>query len=294
MEIAIVSEVQTSEQGRSGHTGRKGGTIRQALLGEEAADGLNFSFYRSQYQSGEKAFESPRHHHAFQQIRWTESGSVNYGPDQNIPENDLAYFPRGAFYGPQRKDEGVGLLLQFGFAGEHQSGKVWERYRGEAVERLKGRGIFENGLFIEIDPATGEKIERDAVEALYDEQYQAHTQQKFEIPPEGYDAPILMHTDAFGYYQAEPGVEIKNLGKFFEHPGPNADLNISMVRLSAGGAYHLAPERAQVAWAKGAGLKIDGRVYPELTCVYSARDEDVVLSGDDGVEVYIVEFPRLD
>jgi hypothetical protein len=293
VEVAIAGEVQTHRASVKS-VRRSGGPLRQSLLSHDAPDGLNFSFYRSQYQDGEETFYSPRHHHAFQQIRWTESGSVNYAPDKFIPEGDVAYFPRGAFYGPQVKDQGIGILLQFGFDGEHQAGEVWQRYRAEALERLNGRGILENGLFIEIDPETGEKIERDAVEALYDEQYQAHAKKKFTIPPEGYEAPILMHPEAFGYYQAAPGVEIKNLGNFFEHPGANGDVRMSMVRLSEGGTYHLSPDRAQLAWVKSAGLQIDGKTYPELTCVYSPREEALALSGADGVEINIVEFPRLD
>lgn len=290
MEVVVGADVPEEEQR---YAGRPGKTVRQYLLSANAADGLNVNLYRSQYQSGDAAFESPRHHHAFQQIRWTESGTVNYAPGQDIPEGDLAYFPRGAYYGPQRKDQGIGVLLQFGFDAEHQSGAAWSAHREAALERLKSRGRFEHGLYISTDPATGETAERDAVQAIYEEQALERGSGQFTIPPEGYETPILIHPRAFAYYQTAPGVEIKHLGNFYDHPGPNADAGLSMLRLSAVGAYNLGAQRAQVGWTGDPGLQIDGKTYPELTYFYSPRGETAAFSAEDEVEVHLVELPRL-
>lgn len=38
------------------------------------------------------------------QIRWAYTGSVNHAPDRDIPAWDVAYFPRGVFYGAQHTD----------------------------------------------------------------------------------------------------------------------------------------------------------------------------------------------
>jgi hypothetical protein len=294
MQVAVVAEIPTNEQGKDGHSSRPGGMIGQRLLEDDAPDGLNFRFVRNQFQPGEKAFRSPRHHHAFQQIRFAEKGNLNFAPGQFIPEGDVAYFPRGAYYGPQVKDDGISVALQFGFDGEHQGGAVWDRYRSDALEDLKKRGRFEDGVFVEVDPANGQQRRRDGVQALYEAQYERHTNKRFVIPPEGYEAPILMHPEAFAYYEAAPGVEVKHLGRFYDHPGPQADVRISMIRLSDGGVHHLGSERAQLAWTRSAGLQIDGRIYPELTCVYSPRETDIAISSDKALEVYLVEFPRLD
>jgi hypothetical protein len=294
MSVATAAEAPTREQNRPGYaSSRPGGMISQHLLEDDAADGLNFRFVRNQFRPGEQAFRSPRHHHAFQQIRFAEKGDLNYAPGKFITEGDIAYFPRGAYYGPQLKDNGISIAIQFGFGGEHQHGPRWERYRAGARARLEERGTIKDGVYIEIDPVTKEKRTRDAVEALYEAQYAAHTNQKFVIPAEGYDAPILMHTKAFQYSDVAPGVEIKRLGRFYDHAGPNADVRISIVRLS-GGSYVLGPDRAQLAWTIMAGLKVGDEVYPELACLHSKRDEEMTISGDDGVEAYIVDFPRLD
>lgn len=270
---------------------RPGSTIRQVLLMSDTEDGLNFRLFRSQYQSGDDAFESPRHRHAFQQIRWTETGLVNYGPGQDIPENDIAYFPRGAFYGPQRKEKSVGLLLQLGFHGEHQSGPKWDSIREEAVARLQQRGRIENGVYIDKDEVTGMDRRTDAAQALYQERFTMHTNRPFIVPAPRYDQPVLMHVEAYDYYALAPGVDIKRLGDFNDNSGPEANLVISVVRLSDGGSFSLGPARGQVGWAKRAGLQINGQTYPEMTCFYCPRGEQAELSGAAGVEAFVIDLP---
>lgn len=289
MEIVTASEAPILKQTEV----RDGATVRQILLAGDTPEGINFRLFRSQYQSGENAFESPRHHHAFQQIRWAESGAVNYGPDMNIPEGDIAYFPRGTYYGPQRKDAGIGLLLQFGFDGEHQSGPRWDAIREEAIKKLKARGTVHHGVFTETDPHTGQMLERDAALALYEQRYIMQFNKPFPVPVERYDTPILMHAGSFEYFQLAPGVEMKQLGHFFDHPGRQGDVRISMIRLS-GGAHRLGNERSQVGWAKSPGLQINGRLLPEMSCFYGSSGEELTISGANGVEVFRVEFPRLD
>lgn len=290
MDLAIVAETPLHVRD-NGPGGRPGSTERQTLLGDEAADGLRFRLARNQEGLGDgAAFTTPRHHHGFQQIRWTESGSVNFAPGQDIDAGDLAYFPRGAYYGPQVKDNGVQFLLQFGFGDEYPiGGKDWYMNYQAGMQALRLKGSFEDGEYVDIDPDTGKERRRDAVEALFE----FRAKKKVVIRAEGYAAPVMMHPRAFGFYRAAPGVEMKHLGRFFDHPGPNGDVRISLIRLSRGGVFRLSPDRAHVAWTTGPGLELEGRTYPELTCLYSARSEEMVLGGDD-VEIFIVELPRLD
>jgi hypothetical protein len=293
MEIVVAGEVPM----RDHRSVRGSGFNAQVLLQDDTTDGLNFVLRRNHFiHTGSDTYGTPRHRHGFQQIRYAESGDINFAPGQDIPQGDIAYFPRGAYYGPQRKEQGVQVSIQFGFFGEHQKGKVWESFRPAALERLSARGTIENGLFIEADPETGEKRQRDAVEAIYEEQYEMRygKKKRLVIPPARYESAILMHTHAFEYYEIAPGVEMRRLGQFYDHTGPEGDTRVSMIRLSGKGVHRLGPERAQTAWSISAGLNIDGRVYPEVTCLYSPRHEDVTLSGEGGVELIVVEFPRLD
>jgi hypothetical protein len=293
MDISVVADVPVLQKENNGPGARPASDAQhKALLGDVACDDLRFRFVRNQEgPEGGKASEYPRHHHGFQQIRWTEFGAVNYAPGRDILAGEIAYFPRGAYYGPQKKEQGAQLLLQYGFGDDFPTGgKDWRRKYADASQALRLKGEFRDGVFIDVDPQTGARRTRDGVHALHEE-YAGKT---LVIPPAGYDAPILMRPAAFAYHPAAPGVEIKRLGCFFDYPGPNADVRISVLRLTGPGAFTLEPDRAQVAWSIAPGLSIEGRAYPELTCLYSPRQETVVLACETPVEVFVVDLPRLD
>ncbi len=287
MHIVITAEVPVRAQDPT-EAARPGSILRQQLLSETASDTLRFRLIRSQYQDGDLAFETPRHHHAFQQLRWTETGSVNYAPGQDIPAGDLAYFPRGAYYGPQRKDHGSALLLQYGFGDEFLHRRR-DTNTEQLLAELRTQGTFAEGQYTDTDPATGKTRHRDAVQAVYE----ARTGGEFTVPPPGYESPILMHPNAFGYYTAAPGLEIKQLGNFYDHPGPEADLRIRMIRLTANATYEFTPDRAHIAWSTTAGLIIDDHPHPHLTCLYSPLGEHDHISGINGVELVVLDMPHL-
>jgi len=294
MQVTVVSETAPDERNEAGRQLRQATTIRQSLLADDTADGLSFTVNRTGWLSGDNASRTPRHHHAFQQIRWAETGRANYAPGQYINEGEIGYFPRGAYYGPQLRDEGVTVTFQFGFNGEKQHGSpLWNEYLPVALEKLKANGRLERGVYIDTDPETGDERERDSVDALYTVQYEMHTGRKFVVSDPGYDSAILMRSAAFDYYQADNGVEVKHLGNFFDHPGLNADVAFSMARLT-GGSYRLGTDRAQVAWTRDPGLRIGETDHPGDTFVYSPRGEETLLSSTVAVELYVVTFPRLD
>ena len=70
-----------------------------------------------------------------------------------------------------------------------------------------------------------------------------------------------------------------------------------MVRLSGDAAYEFAADRAQIAWTIDDGLRLDGKPYPGLTCLYSPRGESDAVTGDAGIAgiaILILDMPRLD
>ena len=138
MQVAVVSETPPDERNEAGRTLREAKTVRQSLLADDTPHGLNFTLNRTQWLPGENATTTPRHHHAFQQVRWSESGRLNYAPGRYINEGDLGYFPRGAWYGPQLRDEGVSITIQFGFHGEKQHGSLqWDRYQAAYQDMIR-------------------------------------------------------------------------------------------------------------------------------------------------------------
>jgi hypothetical protein len=232
-------------------------------------------------------------------VRWCDAGRKNYAPDQYLEAGDVGYFPKGAYYGPEVK-EGFyqGWATQFGFGDQHQLGPEWDPFRSEARRSLAAKGVIANGRFTPIDPITGEKGEEmDGVEAVYAETVRLKSQGKdsYVIPPEGYNAPIIMHTQAFEYYEIAPGVEVRRLGCFFDHPGESGDTRISMVRLAKNSAYTLGANRNQIGMSTTAGLQVDSgnRVYEAQASYYSPIGETTELRGGaDGTEVFVVELPR--
>jgi hypothetical protein len=285
----------------AGEVGGEQPTIRgikvsiKHIFEDDAPDGLNFRMVRSDFLNSEAAYTTPRHHHVFQQIRWAEVGTLNYAPGQDLQEGDVAYFPRAAYYGPQQKDSGISVAVQFGLNGECQyAGARNKKERAAASERLKSRGTSEEGVYTDVDPDTGSTRVRDSVQAIDEEQFEAVTGKKFTFPPAGYESAILMHASAFEYYEESDGVEIKRLGNFYDHGAPNGDVRLSMIRLSNNADFTFGDDRAQIAWTKTPGLKIDGTVHPELTFLYIPRGEAATVSSEGSVEVNVLEFPRLD
>lgn len=293
----VTMRAVSAEEGSEIASVRAGDKASQRILNYSGPDGLAFTFSRTTHLGTADPYRTPRHHHSFQQIRWAERGPLNFAPGRNIAEGDLAYFPKAAFYGPQLLEESTSITCQFGFNGEKQHGvAAWDSYRHQAMDILRARGVFEDGVYRETDEATGQVHERDSMEALYDVQYELATGRKLPpIPPEGYDGPVLMHPLAFEYFEVSAGIEVRRLGRFFDHAGPNADLRLSMVRLSPPGVHRLGTDRAQLLFSITPGLRVGAEHYPEFTCVFVPRDEVAELSAADStVELHQVDFPRLD
>lgn len=294
MKIATAESVAGQDANPDGRSTRTGTYVAQRLFTEDEPDGLNFVFLRNDFVfGGAEAFRTPRHRHTFAQIRFIEKGAANYAPDQYIHEGEIGYFPRMAYYGPQVKEDCVSIVVQYGFNGEHQKGPVWEGLRKEALESLKKRGKIVDGTYVDTHPETGEERVRDGVEAVYEEQYRMRYDRQLVTRSASYEAPVIMHPSAFEWFKEAPGLEMRRLGVFFDQPGPNGDTRVSMARLS-GGELVLSGDRAQLVWTLMPGLVVDGSQQPEKTFIYTQRDEAVTLNGQDGIEVYIIEFPKLD
>ena len=289
MEIAHITRSDAARvQGKVRH----GVISGELLVGDTASDGLDFRMAISWTGKGDDAFTTARHRHSFQQVRWAVTGAANFAPDQDIPEGDVGYFPRGAYYGPQRQDGEEVMLLQFGFGNEHIGGRDSQRRGEEALAKIAARGgKLEGDVIVDVDPETGKIRRRDVVTALYEEM----TGGAYTIDPSGYGAPVVMHPRSFEYFDVAGGARMKRLGCFFDHPGLNADLRLSIVRLRENSSFALGADRAQVAWSRQAGLVVNGgAAQPELAAVYSPRGETVTLASNGDIEIHLVEFPRLD
>ncbi len=269
--------IEASEHGWKHYQHPREGTLEVIPMGRGSADGVNYNLTLTRYGSDADAFVTPRHHHTFEQVRAPLVGDLNYGPGEQVPEGWLSYFPAGAPYGPQRVSGGVILLLQFGT--DYLTSDQYKR----AHAALETRGHFEGGDYHDTDPASGEARVRDAVDAVWTEALG----RPIRHPRPRYPAPILIDPDAFDWtpLAEDPLVQCKRLGSFTER-----DVSLSRIRLD-GGVLGLGPDRTQLVFSLSDGLEVDGGVRPRWTAVWSARGEEVAVSGTGGVEALVVQLP---
>jgi hypothetical protein len=83
---------------RAGHVQRK--YIREG----EILPGVGYASDCYNYVGGDSVFTAPRHHHDFEQIRISMTGVQDFGLGQITEEGWIAYFPAGAYYGPEHID----------------------------------------------------------------------------------------------------------------------------------------------------------------------------------------------
>jgi hypothetical protein len=289
--VAVLEEPAKTFVGRQ----RGNNSSRSYFRSEIGEDGLHFMLSRGVRSMDHEPFTAPRHHHAFQQVRWCDSGRKNFAPGQYIEPGDVAYFPKGAYYGPEYKRGHSGFATQFGFGDEYQVGPEWQPYVRQARANLISKGTTEGGMYTWVDPDSGETRQTETIEAAYAEACRLRGWPPYRIPDAGYEAPILIHPRNFDYYELSAGVELKPLGSFFSQPGPDGDLRLAMCRLSEVGTYELNKDRAVIVITTTAGLHVDGHgetTYPVHTAAYSPLGEHAAISGEPGTEAYILEYPR--
>jgi hypothetical protein len=179
-------------------------------------------------------YYSPRHRHAWDQVRWCLEGSVPIGRDLRIDAGEIGYFPEGVHYGPQEGGpDRLVLLLQIG--GASGLGYLSPDQLRAGRERLLEQGAFEQGVFRRTT-GTGKK-NQDAYEAIW----QAVTGRTLEYPKPQYKAPIIMRPDGFTWRSLDEasGVRGKCLGEF-----PERGLTLELLALDDGASHEIAAGHA--------------------------------------------------
>lgn len=242
----------------------------------------NFRLIHAQ-QKGE--FSGPRHRHNFDQIRYCISGAMNYGPNCWVKEGELAYYPEGAYYGPEVSDkEYVVLALQFG--GPSGLGFTSSRRITEGMEQLKAYGTFEKGIFRRSgDLPPGTRRNQDAFEAVWE-----HLNgRRLEYPTPRYPTTVLIKPDSFTWvpYGKDSGAWIKRLGVFTER-----SLEISMVKIGAKGEF-TARQRpgTQIGMVLSGGGQIGAENYGALSTFALKAGEAAHLRAEAETMMLLIGLP---
>lgn len=227
-------------------------------------------------------YTTPRHHHNFDQIHYVLEGEHTWAPNELIPERHVAYFPEGAFYGPQQGRNGLVLGLQFGGA-SGQGFMDYDTLRA-ASEELAEIGTFENGLYQ--PPADESPRRQDGYEAAWERV----NGRAVDYPAPRYSGPIIVDPAAFSWIPSttEIGVNHKHLLTVTERR-----VSVGFTRIEPGAEHVVGPlEARRVQYVTDGDLIVDGGVYATGTAFGFEVGDGARLSTDNGSEIYWIELPR--
>lgn len=250
----------------------RGGNVQHKLL-FAGKEGSPDNFQLALAKEGNDFF-SPRHRHAFDQVRLCLEGAVPIGRRMSVDAGEVAYFPEGVPYGPQ---EGGGkrieLLLQFG--GASGLGYLSARQLKGAHEALARDGVFEDGVY------TRDGKNTDAHAALW----RQVTGAELVYPAPRYKTPIIIRAENFPWEDSPDGGREKFLGLFYDR-----GLVLQMVSIAAGSAwkgpsFFRAPHLLFVVTGEG---RCAADTYSAHTTFRLETDEACTLEATTDTEVFVI------
>lgn len=257
-------------------------TFKRLLQGTPGApDNFEFSLVRTIGH-----YHTPRHRHNFDQVRFGVLGKANYAPGKDVEPGTVAYFPEGAYYGPQDPEgETVSLVLQSG-GPSGQGFMSYDELHAGHVEMQK-LGSFEQGVFRRNPGANlpGTRKNQDSYEAIWE-----YKQGRPLVYPKPlYDEPIMMRLDAYEWRHdpAQPGIARKTLGTFTDRA-----VTFGLVRIDAGATLRLDawPAVRLVYVVAGKGRCGDAHWAAE-SAIKLDRDEVATLAAEVESELFTIGLP---
>src|SRR5260370_5533308 len=208
--VEKMETVQTGERGSKGGFGDRGGAFHGRIMVEGEPGALD-NFQLSFGQMGGD-FNSPRHRHNFEQIRYQLEGALDYGRDGKLVTGMIGYFPEAVYYGPQSQDPDIAckaIVLQFG--GASGSGYLSQAEVQAGMRELREEGEFKDGVFRRRAGVEG-KRNLDGYQAIWE-----HVNERPMVYPKPrYPQPIFMDPANYEWVpdQGEPDVAEKHVGVF--------------------------------------------------------------------------------
>jgi hypothetical protein len=297
--------VQTDEIPLKRGLEHRGGTFHGRIM-VEGAPGTLDNFQLSFGQMGGD-FNSPRHRHNFEQIRYQLEGVLDYGRDGKLVAGMVGYFPEAVYYGPQSQDPGINcktIVLQFG--GASGSGYLSQAEVKAGMEELRGEGEFKDGVFRRhpLPNPPPHSASQDARERAYAGEgregagkrnmdgYQAiweHVNERPMVYPKPrYPQPIFMDPANYEWVPVEGqrGVSEKLLGVFTERRS-----EASLFKLEAGASFSARGKGVYVV-TRGGGT-VGDQPLRALTTVYLEPGETVTFSAREATELLHFGLPNL-
>jgi hypothetical protein len=229
-------------------------------------------------------FNSPRHRHNFEQIRYQLEGVLDYGRDGRLVAGMVGYFPEAVYYGPQSQDPSVScktIVMQFG--GASGSGYLSQAEVDAGRKALAEFGEFKDGVFRRRADVEG-KRNLDGYQAIWEH---ANTR-PMVYPKPRYPQPIFMDPANYEWVPVAgaPGVAEKLLGVFTERRS-----QASLFRLDAGARFAARGKGVYVV-TRGTG-KVGGEAFRALTTIDLDAGETVAVAADTETELLYFGLPDL-
>lgn len=252
---------------------------RRLLIGEPRTAG-NFSL---QLVSTPNSYESPRHRHNFDQVRYQIEGDFDFGPDGKMHPGSIAYFPEATHYGPQ-SSTGASLTLVLQFGGASGDGYISSEQYAEAMQTLAAVGTFAKGVYTRLKPDGG-KSNQDAYEAVWEKV----NGRPLVYPPRRYARAIFTEPENFRWVPipGQPGTSAKLLGIFSER-----QTKLALYRVEPGASLALEDESIYFV-TSGAGT-VDGSTIEKHTTIHLARADRAVARANEVTELLQLGLPRFD
>lgn len=256
---------------------RQGGMAHKVLFEGQEGSPDNYLLVLANESS---SYYSPRHRHAWDQVRFCLEGSVPIGRDLAVDAGEVAYFPEAVPYGPQEGGpDRIELLLQFG--GASGQGYLSAAQLRRARAALAEEGRFEKGVFRR---ERGEGPQnQDAYEALW----RHVTGRPIVYPKPRYKAPIVMRPDAYRWREEGPGLRRKALGDF-----PERGLRLGFIAIDAGAASsEAASEARRLMFVREGSGRCGGKAYEPLTAIRLEPGEAARFEADAATEIFVISAP---
>jgi hypothetical protein len=257
----------------------RGGDVQSKYVREgEILPGVGYASDCYNYVASENFFTAPRHHHDFEQIRISMTGVQDFGQGQITEEGWIAYFPAGAYYGPERISGASIFQIQW------SDYWVSKANHAKAYAEMSQTGEFSGGKYTWVDE-DGTSHTKDALNAIWEHVFRRES----SFPAPRYPQPILMNPDAFEYVSHDDRLSTKVLGRFTER-----DFIITKIRWDERASYSMPGDRTYCMFTNVGDIEVLGQTYGRHTVVWSDWGENVEVIGNPGAEALCIAFPTIE
>jgi hypothetical protein len=257
---------------------RGGDVYRKMIRAAEGGHQVSYDVRLERFGEGDRGYNSIRHRHDFEQLRFAVSGTMDLG-FAPLKEGDVGYFPANAYYGPQTCEGAVVLIAQWG------DRFITKAASDQAVAELSEVGQFVDGIYRSVD-ANGKPFNKDPLNAIWEQVFK----QRYKPQAPRYNQPVLITPSAFGWSEADGPVQYRHHGVFTEN-----SLAIETVRWVTDGAMETrrtdGDDRPVLVFTTEGHFSCDGNACGARTGVWVEPGESAKLEGAAGSQALVVRFP---